>query len=139
MILYRPTGLAELRLVFQSQMKRWPPRLPEQPIFYPVLDLSYAQQIARDWNTKSDSYCGFVTRFEVEDNYIKKFEKRVVGAAKHIELWVPAEALEELNDHVIGDIEVVEAYFHADFNAVWAASELKTGDFEGLINHWRKS
>ncbi len=34
--LYRPAGPAEMELVRASGMKRWPPRLPEQPIFYPV-------------------------------------------------------------------------------------------------------
>ena len=65
MILYRPTGLAELRLVADAGWTAWPPRLPEQPIFYPVLSLEYARRIARDWNSKgsrSDTI-GFVTRF----------------------------------------------------------------------------
>lgn len=32
-VLYRPTGPQELELVAQSGYRRWPPRLPEQPIF----------------------------------------------------------------------------------------------------------
>src|SRR5215471_6487911 len=47
MILWRPVGLAEMGLVFDSGMRRFPPRLPEQPIFYPVLAESYASAIAR--------------------------------------------------------------------------------------------
>lgn len=44
MILWRPVGLAEMGLVFDSGMRRFPPRLPEQPIFYPVLaDLDAAR------------------------------------------------------------------------------------------------
>jgi hypothetical protein len=50
-VLYRPTGPKELELVRQSGWKRWPPRLPDQPIFYPVTNEAYAIQIARDWNT----------------------------------------------------------------------------------------
>ena len=42
--LYRPTGPRELELVKQSGFKRWPPRLPEQPIFYPVTNEAYAIQ-----------------------------------------------------------------------------------------------
>jgi hypothetical protein len=33
----RPTGQAERDLVEASGWLAWPPRLPEQPIFYPVL------------------------------------------------------------------------------------------------------
>ena len=48
--LYRPTGPTELALVAASGHKRWPPRLPDQPIFYPVTSEQYAIEIARDWN-----------------------------------------------------------------------------------------
>ncbi len=57
--LYRPVGQAELDLIRESGFIAFPPRLPEQPIFYPVLTRSYAEQIARDWNTK-DPKSGFV-------------------------------------------------------------------------------
>lgn len=46
--LYRPTGPEELELVRASGFRRWPPRLPEQPIFYPVTNGAYARQIARN-------------------------------------------------------------------------------------------
>ncbi|MDJ0699325.1 MAG: hypothetical protein QNJ07_05670 [Woeseiaceae bacterium] len=37
--LYRPVGPAELDLIRDSGWQEFPPRLPEQPIFYPVLNL----------------------------------------------------------------------------------------------------
>lgn len=111
MILFRPVGLEELRLIDAAGMRAFPPRLPEQPIFYPVLNEEYARQIARDWNTKQHSLVGFVTRFEVEDAYVAKFERRVVGSRVHEELWVPAEELAEFNRHIDGRIDVVAAYF----------------------------
>jgi hypothetical protein len=69
MVLFRPVGIHELRLIAASGFSRFPPRLPHQPIFYPVLEESYAVEIARDWNTKDESsgFLGFVTRFEVDD------------------------------------------------------------------------
>lgn len=79
MILYRPVGLHELRLIAQTDYRVFPPRLPEQPIFYPVLNFGYAEQIARDWNTKSNSFAGFVTRFEIEDEYVSRFPVQVVA------------------------------------------------------------
>jgi hypothetical protein len=53
MLPYRPVGLEELRLIYEADMRAFPPRLPEQPIFYPVTNEEYARQIARYWNTKS--------------------------------------------------------------------------------------
>ncbi len=61
MRLFRPVGLNELRLIFETEMTAFPPRLPEQPIFYPVLNAPYAIKIARDWNTKSEMRAGYVT------------------------------------------------------------------------------
>ena len=58
-VLYRPVGEYELRLIEASGFTAFPPRLPEQPIFYPVTDEAYAMQIARDWNTKSASRRGY--------------------------------------------------------------------------------
>lgn len=110
MILYRPVGQAEYDLIAQSDFTRFPPRLPEQPIFYPVLNQQYAHEIAAKWNTRyADSgYKGYVTRFQVEDDFIARYPVQTVGASYHQELWVPAEELEEFNRHIIEKIEIVE-------------------------------
>jgi len=118
MVLFRPVGLEELRLVYEADLKGFPPRLPDQPIFYPVLNQPYAAKIARDWNTKSGSKAGFVTRFEVDDVYVTRFERRVVGSQDHEELWVPAEELAEFNEHIVGPIQVVEAHFGDDYRGL---------------------
>jgi hypothetical protein len=118
MQLFRPTGLRELQLVLQSELRAWPPRLPEQPIFYPVLNVGYAEQIARDWNTKSDSRVGYVTEFWIDDAYAASFPRQVVGAGHHDELWVPAESLEEFNTHILSPIRVVNAFFGEGFTGL---------------------
>lgn len=116
MKLYRPVGIRELELIKQSGMTKFPPRLPEQPIFYPVLNVEYARQIALEWNTKIPSgYAGFVTEFDVDDEYISSFEVKTVGSLLHKELWIPAEKLEEFNRHLIGEILVVEAYYGENY------------------------
>ncbi len=107
--LYRPVGPHELKLIEDSGWKAFPPRLPEQPIFYPVLNQEYAAQIARDWNVK-ESGSGFVTRFGVDSDYVSKFERQVVGGSIHEELWVPAAELDEFNANIVGLIEVVESF-----------------------------
>lgn len=116
MILYRPVGLKELELIAASGFTAFPPRLPEQPVFYPVLNFAYAEQIARDWNATTAPYAGFVTRFEVDQRYAEAFEIHTVGGMIHQELWVPAEELPEFNRHIKGKIEVVAAYYGGRFN-----------------------
>jgi hypothetical protein len=111
--LYRPVGPKELALIEQSGWKKFPPRLPEQPIFYPVMNEEYAIQIARDWNVPA-SGSGFVTKFEVSSEYFKKFDEQNVGGTIHNELWVPAEELEEFNANIVGQIEVTKSFYADD-------------------------
>jgi hypothetical protein len=108
--LYRPVGPRERELIEGTGWTKFPPRLPEQPIFYPVMNEEYATQIARDWNVR-DSGAGYVTRFEVDAEFIKRYPVKIVGGAQHAELWVPSEELEEFNQHIVGEIAVV-AEFH---------------------------
>lgn len=107
--LYRPTGPEEMALVQASGFRRWPPRLPGQPIFYPVTSEDYARQIATRWNI-NDSGVGYVTRFEVHKDFMNRYEIHCVGAAEHTEWWVPAADLEMLNDHIVGLIELIGEY-----------------------------
>ena len=107
--LYRPVGPTELQLIADSAWTRFPPRLPEQPIFYPVMNLDYADQITRQWNVPQFG-AGYVTGFDVDEAYVGKFEVRQVGGAEHTELWVPAEELETFNAHIRGPIRVVRSY-----------------------------
>ena len=116
MIMYRPVGPKELELISASGYMAFPPRLPEQPIFYPVLNFEYAEQIARDWNATTPPYAGFVTRFEVEQAYADTFETHTVGGKIHQELWVPADELAEFNRHITGKIEVVAAFYGEKFS-----------------------
>jgi hypothetical protein len=109
--LYRPVGLTELNLIRQADHLAFPPRLPDQPIFYPVLDEEYAVQIARDWNTKhSKDGLGYVTRFRVRRKFLAKYEVQTVGSSRHREYWIPAEDLPDFNANIIGPIEVIAEF-----------------------------
>jgi len=110
--LYRPVGPRELKLIEESDWKRFPRRLAQQPIFYPVMNEEYAIQIARDWNVPA-SGSGFVTKFHVNKDYCEKFTVQNVGGPIHNELWVPAEELEEFNDNIVGTIEVTKSFYPA--------------------------
>jgi hypothetical protein len=109
--LYRPVGKNELALIEASAFTAFPPRLPEQPIFYPVLNEEYATQIARDWNAKYNSdKVGFVTKFKVLKAFLDKYEVKVVGGKTHEEYWIPAHDLEEFNRNIRGKIEVISEF-----------------------------
>jgi hypothetical protein len=156
MILFRPVGLEELLLIYRTGLRRFPPRLPEQPIFYPVLNADYAKRIARDWNTATGSMAGYVTEFAIGDAYVTAFPVHQVGSSQHRELWVPAKTLDEFNDHIEGRIRIVAAYFSSafaglipkafslrgknareQFEALWEIHQYSLMDFHGEItaNH----
>jgi hypothetical protein len=110
--LYRPVGQKELDLIRESSFRAFPPRLSWQPIFYPVLNEEYAVQIARDWNTKDEAsgFVGYVTRFQVRAEYLERYSVQTVGATMHQEYWIPAEELPELNQNIVGGIEVIAEF-----------------------------
>ena len=111
--MYRPVGKAELKLIEDSGFKAYPPRLPDQPIFYPVLNEGYARQIAKDWNSRlNNDKESYVTRFAVKKSTADKYKPEVVGAKEHEEIWVPAEELATFNAAIIGKIEVIVKYAH---------------------------
>ena len=109
--LFRPVGTKELALIEASGYTAFPPRLPEQPIFYPVLNEEYATQIARDWNAKyNEDKVGYVTKFAVRKDFLDNYEVKIVGGAVHEEYWIPAEDLEEFNSNIVGKIEIISEY-----------------------------
>ena len=107
--LWRPVGPEELALIEESGMREFPPRLPEQPIFYPVLSEDYAVKIARDWNVPA-SGCGYVMRFRVRTSFLAGYSVHAAGSRDHLEYWIPAEAVPALNAAIVGKIEIVAAF-----------------------------
>jgi hypothetical protein len=107
--LWRPVGLKELALIEESGMSGFPPRLPEQPIFYPVTTESYAIKIARDWNVPA-SGSGFVTRFAVRRDFLARYRVEQAGGRAHEEYWIPAEDLDAFNEAITGPIEVTHRF-----------------------------
>jgi len=114
--LWRPVGRAELRLIEAAAFRAFPPRLPEQPIFYPVMNFEYAEQIARDWNSKDDrhEHLGYVTEFDILVEALAPYTEQQVGSSIHRELWVPAEHLDAFNEAILGDIRVVAEYYRGE-------------------------
>ncbi|WP_418553346.1 hypothetical protein [Longibaculum muris] len=119
MKLYRPVGLYEMKKILETDCKAFPPRLKEQPYFYPVLNISYAKQIAL-WNVKdkSSGYVGFITEFDVDDNHIKQYDVHCVGDKTHLELWIPADDLHNFNKNIINQIKIVDVYYGNDYKGL---------------------
>lgn len=100
---------ALLTLIKALGMREFPPRLPDQPIFYPVLTEASAVQIARDWNVQA-SGSGFVTRFEVLKSFLDGYRVEHAGSRAHLEYWIPAEDLPQFNKAIVGEIVVTAAF-----------------------------
>ena len=109
MLLFRQVNQAELDLIIKDNWKRFPPRLVGQPIFYPVLNEAYAEQITIEWNVPTYGI-GYVLKFEVKDEFLKKYEIQKVGLDHHLEYWILSEDLDEFNDNIIGKIELVNTF-----------------------------
>jgi hypothetical protein len=108
-ILWRPVGPQEPELIRQANMRAFPPRLSEQPIFYLVLSEEYAIKIARDWNVPA-SGSGYVTRFAVRRDFLGSYEVREAGGRAHLEYWVPSEDLATFNSAIVGEIEIIHSF-----------------------------
>lgn len=115
--LYRPVGQKELDLIKATGCTKFPPRLDWQPIFYPVMNQAYAEQIALEWNTKDEfsGYAGYVTPFNLPELYLQQFPVQNVGGEMHNELWVQSEQLEEFNNNIVGEIRIVKSFFGEKF------------------------
>ncbi|SDI83481.1 hypothetical protein SAMN05421846_1154 [Chryseobacterium taeanense] len=115
--LYRPVGEKEMLLIIENGYRAFPPRLEWQPIFYPVMNEDYASEIAEKWNTRDEAgnYLGFVTRFDVKEDFLNKYPSQNVGAKNHNELWIPSEELGAFNRAIVGNIEVIKVFIGKDF------------------------
>ena len=110
--LFRPVGQTELDLIRSSGFRAFPPRLPDQPYFYPVVNIDYATQIARDWNARDpqSGYVGYVLRFQVDSEVLDPYPVHQVGDVTHREYWIPAKELPSFNEKIIGNIEVIAEF-----------------------------
>ena len=144
--LFRPVGLHELSLIWDKGMREFPPRLPQQPIFYPVANVDYACQIASDWNTRDEKsgFAGFVMSFQVESGYLSGFEPHTVGSSTHVEYRIPAEDLNSFNKAIRGFVRLEEAFFGTAFtghipNAYGLKGKDAIAQFVMLSKSWEYS
>jgi hypothetical protein len=110
--LFRPVGQKEMDLIKETGYRQFPPRLPSQPIFYPVSNREYAAQIAREWNTRDprSGYVGYVTPFCVRTEVLDRYPINAVGGSVHKEYRIPAAELAEFNQNIVGTIDVIDEF-----------------------------
>lgn len=136
--LYRPAGLKELYLLLDSGCRAWPPRLPSQPIFYPVCNERYAIEIAKNWNTKYDAEAvGFVTEMQVAEDVTARYERHVVGAAWCEELWVPAQELPVFNRGMTEPVKIIHGFYGKGYRGGTAGGKWVFSDYAShLASLW---
>ena len=110
--LFRPVGQKEMDHIKDTGYREFPPRLPSQPIFYPVSNREYAAQIAREWNTRDprSGYVGYITCFRVRTEFLDRYPIKTVGGSVHKEYWIPAAELTEFNQNIVGTIDVIDEF-----------------------------
>lgn len=111
-ILFRPVDAQELARIAAADYRAFPPRLPSQPTFDPVLTETYAVELAQQWSMTSSSSASaaYVVRFAIDAAFVARYPVQEAGSRQHLELWVPAEELEEFNRHIVGRIEVIAEF-----------------------------
>jgi len=107
--LFRPTVPRELALLQDSGFLKWPPRLPEQPLFYPVTNEQDAIAITRAWIVQH-SGLGYVTRFRVRKEFLDQCKRDDSETCDQNTRFVPAEDVEALNQSIVGRIEVIREF-----------------------------
>lgn len=76
----------------------------------------------RDWNTKDErsGFVGYVLEFEVDSEYLRRFDVRKAGSNQHLEYWIPAAELAEFNLHIRGEIRLISRFTaHATRSLRW--------------------
>ncbi|MBV1920438.1 MAG: ADP-ribosylation/crystallin J1 [Pseudomonadales bacterium] len=122
--LYRPVGPGQLQCIIESGWARFPERKARQRYFYPMLHESFAKRVAGDWNVRN-SGVGYVTRFKVKRTFLEYYPIYMVGGPEHREYRIDAKRLAQLNNNIVGKIEVIAVFGEPPFSE-------ETGLFAGL-------
>jgi hypothetical protein len=99
----------ELDLIKDTGSTKFPPRLPEQPIFYPVTNIECARQITIEWNVPAYGN-GYVLEFNVDKKFLDEYKVQNVGGDIYDEYWIPSSEMDNFNNNIIGKIKVIEEY-----------------------------
>ena len=111
MELYRPLCAEEYHEIEAMKFKGFPARNPDQPLFTALLSQEGASQIAKRMKVaKQADPTVYVVSFLVDDAYIRQFPVQHTDDRNRRALWIPAEEMDILNQHLIGGIRVLATY-----------------------------
>lgn len=111
MELYRPMSAEEYKAVAAKEFRGFPPRTEEQPLFAALLSQTGAERIAKHMRIeKRAEHTAYVVSFLVEDSFIRQFPVQHDDEPDYRAVWIPAEDVELLNQHLIGKIRMLERF-----------------------------
>lgn len=111
MELYRPLCADEYHEIEALKFQGFPPRSGEQPLFTALLSQEGASQIAKHMKVaKQTEPTVYVVSFLVDDAYIRQFPVQHTEDRNRRALWIPADEMDILNQHLIGGIRVLASY-----------------------------
>lgn len=111
MELYRPMNAEEYQELEARSFHGFPPRPSGQPLFTALFSEEGASQIARHMRiAKQADNTVYVVSFLVDDAYIRQFPVQHAHERNRRALWIPADEVDILNQHLIGDIRVLASY-----------------------------
>ncbi len=111
MELYRPLSAEEYRQIESMEFKGFPARSAGQPLFTALLSHEGASGIARHMRIEKQSeHKVYVVGFLVEDAYIRQFPVQNTDQPERRALWIPAEEIEILNQHLVGKIRMLDCF-----------------------------
>ncbi len=135
MKLWRPIGEQELGKIEASGMRAFPVTTRHEPIFFPVHSFEYADKIARSWNSVEEDYqfLKFIVMFSLTDKFLARYATQSACEGRYVEYWIPPEDLDEVNENIIGQIEVVAEYKKASRISRPVHAAIHDADLENVL------
>ncbi|HPH22281.1 MAG TPA: hypothetical protein PLW32_00250 [Chitinophagaceae bacterium] len=102
----------ELNQIVEFNYKKIPPRANPQNMFYALLNGSYAEQLAYDWNieTETQSNTVHVVSVDLPTDYLEQFLVQSIATDFESELWILTTELENFNQQIIGRVKLVKSF-----------------------------
>ena len=111
MELFRPISAEEYKAIEAKEFRGFPACSPEQPLFSALLSQVGATNIAKHMRMeKQAERTAYVVGFLVDDAFIRQFPVQYADEPDSRALWIPAEDLEILNQHLIGKIRIIDRF-----------------------------
>ena len=109
-VLYQSLTPAQFAAVIRSGWRQFSADSAEQKFFYPKCRLAYAEMIARMFNVAHYS-AAYVVQFRLPLCFLQRYQIQSIAYEEHQEYRIPTADLAAMNQHIVGRIEVVSAFW----------------------------